>query len=503
MDPRTQAHTERVRLARLHHAVQSHKTAMAFLAGPRSAWRLNRAWRMTTDVGLDSPHLRLGQQDMLRDLLQRGGQVVCRSERPTLLCAPARTAGAARAPMRWHLRFWPVRHGQRIMGVICRLQLRVGWRGALGRPAVMPWYLPAPAAASVGPPANGRQHCRHLAPLVHQAVHPLDRSSFLLALEQAHQKCGPFAIDCRIRLRAGQYHWHRIVGRPERSPDGRLVGWLGGSQDRQEHNDTCRMRRAFLRLASHELNTPLTSLTLNLQLALSRAQSSARAAQSEGAPMTPLLSRALEQARKLGQTVDTLLDVQSLMAGKLPLVRQRVDVATLLAQALEAAQPMLLQVGCRVSCDISEEMMGEVDASRLNEVFFHLLSNATKFAPGSHVNVVGRKDKHGIHITVHDDGPGIPKHASKQIFDLFGRGKSHRSTSGLGIGLYLCRRIVRAHGGRLSLDEHAQRGAHFVLSLPLQAPGPSLAASGRVAADIDEKRDQHGATDKVNHSWRR
>ena len=502
--------------------------------GANGNWRANRNWRLIVE---HYPPASIGCQRAhgLALLLAKGAQQVGETGQPVIMCAPARTTATfARAPLCWQLRFQPVRPGGQVRAVICRLQLLVGWLGVPGKATVMPWFLPAGVApvlvgsrprGAAGPAASsgGDYACiRHLVGPAQHSVHPADRKLFFDALSEAHRTRSHFSIDCRLRLPHGEYHHHRLIGAPQHGPAGELLGWVGGSQNREVQAQTSRIRRSFLRLASHELNTPLTSLTLNLQTALLRAENLAQAGGS--APSLPLanastplavpsasthppaprpnmvspLRRAVEQARRLGDTVDLLLDVQCLLSGRLPLKRTCVDLSQLLHNTLSLLEPTLLTAGCRISCETAARLIGLFDAARMQQVFFHLLSNVAKFAPGSHVRLVGREEPAGIRIFVHDDGPGIPKEAAKEVFSLFGRASPDRSTSGLGLGLFLCRRIVRAHGGQLQLDEEAKKGAHFCVTLPVhratERPPNSSASSplASASAPTRPRSEDHG-----------
>lgn len=453
---------------------------MAFYCCRDQTVRYNRPWRQLLQPN-GKPDGRT-RQHLLR-LFAQGISRVKREGRGVHLHVPARTLTDSAAPVRWHLVLRPVVEQGQLLGVVCRLRRVCSWAGFLHQTTLAPWWLPEPAhegqeATGAGHSSQSKGDSTTLPSMVEAAngaLHPADRSHFWQAWAVAREHRQPFVSKCRLRTHQGAYHWHSVTAVPKFHSDGSICGWLGRSQDRQraheaqsKRQELLSMRRNFLRVASHELNTPLTSLTLNLQLLLNRLGSAA-ATQPPGLTQATqrLASRALEQAQRLGATVNDLLDVKRIHTGKLPLSLSLVNLADLLRDTLDFLSPMLEEAGCQVQLEVQEGLCGDWDPARMQQVFFHLLTNVAKFAPHSHLRLIGRKDAQNVHISISDDGPGIPQQAHKQVFAMFGRACDVRGTSGLGLGLYLCRHIVHAHGGSLRLMRQGPRGAHFCMSLPL------------------------------------
>jgi nitrogen-specific signal transduction histidine kinase len=256
---------------------------------------------------------------------------------------------------------------------------------------------------------------------------------------------------------------------PLRSSDGAVKGILAFHYDvtpeanarrRSESLATelqaaVRARDELLGIASHELKTPLTSARLQIQMA------------QRG---THLLDPAqlLKQADRLLRLIEDMLDVSRIDAGRLRLERGTTDLATVAAEVLDRFEPQLAAAGCKIVRDLSAGVAGEWDAYRLEQVITNLLTNAVKYAPGRPIEVsVAPRDSKGI-LTVRDHGNGVRPADRERVFRRFERAANVRQSSGLGLGLFISRQIIEAHGGRIGLDDAEGDGACFVVELPLR-----------------------------------
>lgn len=232
----------------------------------------------------------------------------------------------------------------------------------------------------------------------------------------------------------------------------------------EELTQALHARDVFLSVAAHELNTPLTSLTLQLQLLEKELSDSPR-----------VLSRVQTGRRQVGRLkslISSLLDVSRLMTGQLSLSPERLDLAQL-AEAISlefAAQAEL--VGSELTVEAEEPIVGEWDRLRLEQVFGVLLSNAVKYGAGKPIRLrVARKQGRAL-IEVCDKGPGVAPEAQERIFQRFERAVSEQHYGGLGLGLFIAREIVHAHGGKIGVRQpEAGSGAIFAVELPLSPRG--------------------------------
>jgi NtrC-family two-component system sensor histidine kinase KinB len=233
------------------------------------------------------------------------------------------------------------------------------------------------------------------------------------------------------------------------------------------------LRGEVVAVASHELKTPLTSLQMNLLMLQEEANNFTKRQQD-------LLSAAIAGGEELAATIDELLDLTRIEAGQLQLAKQRVDLGGLVEQVGNTLHPRYqdAEVALRVVKEIPAAIV-QGDPARLRIVLVNLLTNALKYTPrGGEVTVrlasrqnAGASGKSRLQITVTDTGPGIPPELRERIFEKFFRVEDHRpdgpkGVRGTGIGLYLCREIIEAHGGSISCETgEGGRGTRIAFTL--------------------------------------
>jgi two-component system, NtrC family, sensor histidine kinase KinB len=225
------------------------------------------------------------------------------------------------------------------------------------------------------------------------------------------------------------------------------------------------MRLELVGVASHELRTPVTTLRMTLAMlaeeALSRRQ-------------TELVTTALGGVEQLAGTVDEFLDLTRIEAGQLRLHREAVDLSQVVDQVTERFRTQCEASGVTLDKHLQAHVPGKVDVTRLAVVIANLLSNSGKYTPpGGTIVVECGRAPDGAHavVRVSDSGPGIPEEFRERVFEKFfrveHRGGTDGGTKGTGIGLYLCRQIVEAHGGQILCGAGpGARGASFTVTLP-------------------------------------
>ncbi|MGK3985812.1 AAA family ATPase [Sorangium sp. So ce136] len=231
--------------------------------------------------------------------------------------------------------------------------------------------------------------------------------------------------------------------------------------------EAVRARSEFLTVASHELNTPLTSLTLAVQ--------SLRRAAPLGRVIDPqALDRRLElvgrQGTRLTRLINDLLDVSHLDTGTLVLERTDVDLGALVREVAERFEADLAGARCSVSIQTGAPAFGRWDRSCLNRVVTNLLSNAIKFGTGKPIVIAVGAERGTARLVVRDHGIGIAPEQRDRIFGRFERAVSERHYGGLGLGLYISRRIVEEHGGSIRCESRPGAGATFIVELPCAGP---------------------------------
>ena len=223
-----------------------------------------------------------------------------------------------------------------------------------------------------------------------------------------------------------------------------------------------RLKDDFLAVLSHELRTPLNAVMGYTQLLMSGAMAGDQIPQAYQA----IQRNAQAQAR----LVESLLDLSRILAGKLELNAEVVDLSSILVLAVDAVRPEALKKHITLEIIGGSGIRVFGDASRLQQVFWNLLSNAIKFTPAAgRVTVTVSADEADVSVRVADNGQGIPGSLLPFVFDRFkqGEGESARSRAGLGLGLALVREMVHAHKGTVTAESAGEgRGSTFTVCLP-------------------------------------
>jgi len=226
-----------------------------------------------------------------------------------------------------------------------------------------------------------------------------------------------------------------------------------------ELQESLAVREQFLSIAAHELRTPLTSLSLQLALLQRRI--------NQGADRELLRANADalgRQAQRLTQLVGELLDVTRIQRGRLDLHREPVRMDTLVHDVCARCAPLLDAGQNRLTLVLEPEVTCEVDSSRLDQVLVNLLGNAARHARGAEIEVRLWTALEETCLRVRDSGPGIPEAVRARLFEPFARAPG--AAPGLGLGLYISREIVEAHGGHIEMSTARGEGTAFTVHLP-------------------------------------
>jgi PAS domain S-box-containing protein len=237
-----------------------------------------------------------------------------------------------------------------------------------------------------------------------------------------------------------------------------------------------RERDEFLSIASHELRTPITALQLQLQL-LQRA--SQRMLGGMPRPLEEKLESLERQTRRLALLVNELLDVSRMRLGKLQLRYEPLDLADVAREAAGHVEADVSRTGSQIAYDLAPSP-GRYDRLRVEQVVGNLLVNAGKFGEGKPVVLRVRPEGEFAVLEVSDHGIGIPLEHQARVFERFQRAVPAQNFGGLGLGLYVARQIVEAHGGTIQVSSAAGAGSTFTVRIPRDPPaltvGPDQAS---------------------------
>ncbi|HEX4963291.1 MAG TPA: ATP-binding protein [Thermoanaerobaculia bacterium] len=228
-----------------------------------------------------------------------------------------------------------------------------------------------------------------------------------------------------------------------------------------------RRKDEFLATLAHELRNPLAPIRNGLQiLQLGR-----------GNPERVERARSMmeRQVQQMVRLIDELLDLSRISRGKIALRRERVDLATVVASAVETSRPLIDQAGHELTVGLpAEPVFVDADVTRLAQVFANLLNNAAKYTErGGHIGFTVEPTGAEVTVTVKDDGIGIPADMLPRVFEMFAQvdRSLERAQGGLGIGLSIVKRLTEMHGGTVEAKSAGRgRGSELVVRLPALAP---------------------------------
>lgn len=223
-----------------------------------------------------------------------------------------------------------------------------------------------------------------------------------------------------------------------------------------------RLKSEFVMAASHELRTPLTSLGMSVDLLLEHVAGGLAEKDRD------LLQAAHEEVHRMKALVNDLLDLSKIEAGRIELEFESVPVPTLFdhVEAVFKSQMEMKEVS--LTSDLPADMPKvRADANKITWVLTNLISNALRYvSKGGHIGLLAHRIGPNVHLSVRDDGPGIPPEYQTKIFQKFVQVKGQEA-GGTGLGLAICKEIVRAHGGAIWVESSAGQGSTFTFTLPV------------------------------------
>jgi signal transduction histidine kinase len=269
-----------------------------------------------------------------------------------------------------------------------------------------------------------------------------------------------FLLQRTSSAQAQFVHW--IVTAPVRA-DGRVLGTVTIVRDVSAEHAIRKLREELVAVIAHDLRSPIAGIAFSIEHAMRRAPD------PEGGVVVPaiVLQRVLRSARHLADLVGELLDASRVELGAMSLDREDVDVRAFVSQVASDLAPSLR--GRRVALDLPPQpVVGSVDRVRLTQVVTNLLDNASKYSrEASTIHVVLREDGDTIQLSVRDEGEGIAPEDVPKLFDRFFQAKRARERKGgLGLGLYITKGLVEAHGGTLTVETSSGVGSTFQVRMP-------------------------------------
>ena len=274
----------------------------------------------------------------------------------------------------------------------------------------------------------------------------------------------PLYVEGDLRRRNGGVVSVGITYAPLFDREGRLVNIIASVRDITRFREADEIKSTFVSVISHELKTPVALIKGYADTLLRKD------ACWDAETMRESLTVILEEADRLNRLIDNLLDASRLQAGVLPLEMDQVALDALAERVVNRfrTQTHIHEIVVNFPSDFP---VIEGDPGRLEQVLNNLISNAIKYSPkGGRIMVSGQALPDEALVTVSDQGVGIPFEEQPRVFERFYRGvrEHHQRTPGAGLGLYLAKAIVEAHGGRIRVESGPMKGASFSFAIPYQ-----------------------------------
>lgn len=311
--------------------------------------------------------------------------------------------------------------------------------------------------------------------LFKSTLHPDDRQ-LVANSEQKALETGLHDVVHRIVRPDGSIRWVHELAKmlPEdRNPDNIMVGSV---QDVTERIELQQLKDQFISTVSHELRTPLTAIKGALALL-----TSGKLGQVPNT-MLRLLEIASSNSERLAQLINDLLDMEKLIAGKMPFDIQPLVVEAEFQQAVDNLQPFAIQHRVDLVIEVSNTLIVLADALRLQQVLTNLLSNAIKFSPaGGNVMLTAQKQGEFVEIVVTDKGAGIAPEFQHRVFERFAQadGSNQRQKGGTGLGLAICKELAQQMRGSISFSSQPGVETRFIVNLPIGGLSPSADSLGK------------------------
>jgi signal transduction histidine kinase len=231
----------------------------------------------------------------------------------------------------------------------------------------------------------------------------------------------------------------------------------------EEERKKAQFQEDFMSTITHELRTPLGFIK-GYTTTLLRADT-----KWDLTKQNEILAIIDQETDTLQELIDNILDTARLQSGTMPITFQQMRIEPIIRDVIKRieTQHPLNQVDYQPS---SETSAIEGDPRRLAQVLSNLIINAIKYAPDAQIIVQTRERKMGITVVVKDTGPGIPAEELPHIFERFYRGTGTQVKHGSGLGLFICKQIIRSHHGRLSVESSPGKGTRFIIHLPRTQP---------------------------------
>lgn len=322
-------------------------------------------------------------------------------------------------------------------------------------------YITAnPALAKIYGYASPQEVTTQLTDIEHQLyVDPKRRAEFVRLIE----KYGSLSeFESQIYRQDGSIVWISEKAYAVRDKQGKLLYYEGMTEDITKRKQAEEALRVFFHAVSHDLRNPVLGTLMVLKNLLANPESKITISRS-------ILERMVKSSDRQLNLINSLLEAHASTVQGVILQLKQVQLHTVVEDAIADLEPMLGENQATLTNLVSADLpLINADPTQLWRVFSNLIANAIKHNPPGlllTINATVQGDK--IYCTVSDNGVGISQQQSDRLFDLYYRGTNSRNSISLGLGLYLCKQIIQAHGGEIGVTSALSAGATFWFTLPV------------------------------------
>ncbi|MEH1913780.1 PAS domain-containing sensor histidine kinase [Nostoc sp.] len=290
-------------------------------------------------------------------------------------------------------------------------------------------------------------------------VDPNRRAEFVRLME----KYGSVSeFESQIYRQDGSIVWISEKAYAVRDEQGKLLYYEGLIEDITQRKQTEEELRVFFHAVSHDLRNPVLGTLMVLKNLLARSEENIAISRS-------ILERMIQSSDRQLNLINSLMETHISEVQGVVLQRQTVQLLAVVEAAIVDLEPLLEQNQAKLTNLVSADLpLVNADPTQLWRVFSNLIVNALKHnPPGLLLTINATREGEMIYCTVSDNGVGISQQQSDRLFDLYFRGASIRNSVSLGLGLYLCKQIIHAHGGEIGINSALNAGATFWFTLPI------------------------------------
>lgn len=297
-------------------------------------------------------------------------------------------------------------------------------------------------------------------------IYPEDQIDFETNWQKSLDTGASFEMELRIKNRKGDYLWHLSRAEAVKDQQGQITMWIGTNTEIQRIKEEEKRKGDFLKMVSHELKTPVTSIKGYVQLLLKILKQDDNRAVSQ-LPVKSSLKRIDSQIVRLTRLISEMLDLSRLEENKLELQKEVFSINNLVIQTVQDIQLTNTQHEIKIFHSYRGKVFA--DKHRIGQVLINFITNAIKYSPESQYSEIHieQEEEGEVKVSVRDKGIGIEEKDQRNIFKRFYRigGENEDTYAGFGIGLYIAKEIIQRHRGSINVKSEKGKGSDFSFSI--------------------------------------